>query len=57
MLSFVEAFKIMGLVFLVMIPMVILLKDPKKNAGVQAVVKEKVPAEVAEETRSELVHA
>jgi DHA2 family multidrug resistance protein len=30
MLSFVEAFKIMGVLFLFMIPMVILLKDPKK---------------------------
>ncbi len=31
MLSFVEAFKIMGVVFLVMIPLVALLKDPKKH--------------------------
>jgi DHA2 family multidrug resistance protein len=31
MLSFVEAFKIMGVVFLAMIPLVALLKDPKKN--------------------------
>jgi DHA2 family multidrug resistance protein len=31
MLSFVEAFKIVGLVFLAMIPMVALLKDPKRN--------------------------
>ncbi len=36
MLSFVEAFKIMGLVFLVMIPFVILLKDPKKHPATSA---------------------
>jgi DHA2 family multidrug resistance protein len=36
MLSFVEAFKIMGIIFLVMIPMVILLKDPKKHTAPKA---------------------
>jgi DHA2 family multidrug resistance protein len=33
MLSFVEAFKVMAVIFLAMIPMVILLKDPKHNRG------------------------
>jgi DHA2 family multidrug resistance protein len=58
MLSFVEAFKVMGLVFLVMIPMVILLKDPKKNhAPKRAPHSQPRPAvELPSEAPAELVH-
>jgi DHA2 family multidrug resistance protein len=58
MLSFVEAFKVMGLVFLVMIPMVILLKDPKKNhAPSRAPKPHPLPAvEIPSEAPAELVH-
>jgi DHA2 family multidrug resistance protein len=57
MLSFVEAFKVMGMVFLVMIPLMILLKDPKKNRGPKAVPVQHEGAEKApEETPTELVH-
>jgi DHA2 family multidrug resistance protein len=56
MLSFVEAFKAMGLVFLVMVPLVILLKDPKKNHTPKHATQPKPVAEFPEETPSELVH-
>jgi DHA2 family multidrug resistance protein len=52
MLSFVEAFKIMGVVFLVMIPMVSLLKDPKHNHGA----KPASPSAIPDEAPAELVH-
>ncbi len=51
MLSFVEAFKVMGVVFLAMIPMVILLKDPKHNRGAHPAPAQQsleVPAEAPE---------
>ena len=54
MLSFVEAFKIMGLVFLVMIPLVALLKDPKKHGASNPSARSKA---TAEETHPELLHA
>jgi len=54
MLSFVEAFKVMGVVFLVMIPMVALLKDPKKNGVSKG---PSSPADVhVEEPQPELLH-
>jgi DHA2 family multidrug resistance protein len=54
MLSFVEAFKIMGIVYLAMIPMVILLKDPKIQHRSQ---KPSPPAaESVHEAPVELVH-
>ncbi len=53
MLSFVEAFKIMGVIFLIMIPMVALLKDPKHNDGAKAAPSgEAIP----DEAPAELVH-
>jgi DHA2 family multidrug resistance protein len=55
MLSFVEAFKIMGVVFLIMIPLAVLLKDPKKRG-----VSKNPPTQPglnAEETHPELLHA
>jgi hypothetical protein len=55
MLSFVEAFKIMGLVFLAMIPLVVLLKDPKKHGSSRG---PSAPSKsTAEETHAELLHA
>jgi DHA2 family multidrug resistance protein len=54
MLSFVEAFKVMGIVFLIMIPMVILLKDPKKN-GTKS--PSTLPSKTAKEETPELLHA
>jgi DHA2 family multidrug resistance protein len=58
MLSFVEAFKVMGVVFLVMIPMVALLKDPKKH-GVQksTPIHQKDTVKLPEEAPIELMHA
>jgi DHA2 family multidrug resistance protein len=53
MLSFVEAFKVMGIVFLVMIPMVSLLKDPKHNHGAKAAPS---PSSIPDEAPAELVH-
>jgi DHA2 family multidrug resistance protein len=53
MLSFVEAFKIMGLVFLLMVPLVFLLKDPKKHAPSPSPDVAPQPAEAA----PELIHA
>ncbi len=55
MLSFVEAFKVMGIVFLVMIPMVALLKDPKRNE-VSKGPSASADAQV-EEIQPELLHA
>jgi DHA2 family multidrug resistance protein len=54
MLSFVEAFKIMGIVFLLMVPLVFLLKDPKKHAPSPIPANATQPAEQAP---VELVHA
>jgi len=54
MLSFVEAFKVMGVVFLVMIPMVALLKDPKHNQGAKPSTSASDPT--PDETPAELVH-
>ncbi len=54
MLSFVEAFKIMGVVFLLMVPLVFLLKDPKKN---HASPRLSNPAQPVEEVPAELIHA
>jgi len=51
MLSFVEAFKIMGLVFLAMIPLVTLLKDPKKHGAPK---KPEVASPVEEQSGQEL---
>jgi DHA2 family multidrug resistance protein len=51
MLSFVEAFKIMGVVFLAMIPLVALLRDPKKNSDKRA---QAAPSQ--EEAPVELIH-
>jgi len=56
MLSFVEAFKVMGVVFLVMIPMVILLKDPKKHPASKPAHKPEAPTESPDEAPAELVH-
>jgi len=57
MLSFVEAFKVMGLVFLVMIPLMILLRDPKKNRGVTATsIHQADAAKFSKEASAELVH-
>jgi DHA2 family multidrug resistance protein len=57
MLSFVEAFKVMGLVFLVMIPLMILLRDPKKNHGVTAApIHQADAAKFSAEASVELVH-
>ena len=53
MLSFVEAFKIMGMVFLLMVPLVLLLKDPKKHPASPA----PDAARQAEEVPAELIHA
>jgi len=57
MLSFVEAFKIMGLVFLVMIPLVALLKDPKKNQTLQRAPQPKADAIQSQESHAEMIHA
>ena len=58
MLSFVEAFKVMGVVFLVMIPMVALLKDPKKHGVAKSEpTQPHVRAKVVEEAPVELIHA
>jgi DHA2 family multidrug resistance protein len=54
MLSFVEAFKVMGLVFLCMVPLVLLLKDPKKR-GASPSAKQKI-ADTEEEEQPELMH-
>jgi DHA2 family multidrug resistance protein len=54
MLSFVEAFKVMGIVFLVMIPLVVLLKDPKKN-GTKAPSTPQDAAQPSEEVHAELL--
>jgi len=56
MLSFVEAFKVMGLVFLVMIPMVTLLKDPKHNNGAKTARASQDLSTVHEEAHAEMVH-
>ena len=52
MLTFVEAFKIMGIIFLAMIPMVIFLKDSKRHSAPKAPLKAKdsalQPSEVEE---------
>jgi len=58
MLSFVEAFKVMGVVFLAMIPMVILLKDPKRNHGTNAAPTQPSQAgtELHEEVPAEMAH-
>ena len=55
MLSFVEAFKIMGLVFLVMIPLVALLKDPKKHGSSKARQRDRKPTR--KKLTPELLHA
>ncbi|HVJ05948.1 MAG TPA: DHA2 family efflux MFS transporter permease subunit [Candidatus Saccharimonadales bacterium] len=56
MLSFVEAFKVMGLVFLAMIPLIVLLKDPKKN-GVQKGVSAASHTRIEETQPELLLHA
>jgi DHA2 family multidrug resistance protein len=56
MLSFVEAFKIMGIVFLAMIPMVFLLKDPKHNHAAKDASKPQATTQSADEAPVELVH-
>jgi DHA2 family multidrug resistance protein len=55
MLSFVEAFKIMGVVFLAMIPMVFLLKDPKHNNVAKDAPKPQATTQTADEAPIELV--
>ncbi len=57
MLSFVEAFKVMGVVFLFMVPMVFLLKDPKKHHAPKAAPQTAAPQPVAEEAPAEFIHA
>jgi DHA2 family multidrug resistance protein len=57
MLSFVEAFKVMGLVFLVMIPLVALLKDPKKNVVSKGTTARPGDTALSEEPHTELLHA
>ena len=56
MLSFVEAFKIMGIVFLVMVPLVALLKDPKKSHTPKHAAQSKTTSKLAEEAPAELIH-
>jgi len=57
MLSFVEAFKIMAVVFLAMIPMVFLLKDPKHNQGAKrGHATPQAASTIPEEAPAELVH-
>jgi DHA2 family multidrug resistance protein len=57
MLSFVEAFNLMGLVFLAMIPLVSLLTDPKKHHAPKHQTTTHQPAAPAEvEPSAELVH-
>jgi hypothetical protein len=47
----------MGLVFLVMIPLMILLRDPKKNRGVTATsIHQADAAKFSKEASAELVH-
>lgn len=55
MLSFVEAFKIMGVLFLVMIPMAFLLKDPKRRR--EADNAKKTSTQPEGPPRPEAVHA
>ncbi len=55
MLSFVEAFKIMAVVFLALIPLVALLKDPKKNHGATRP-SAAIPAHAPDEAPAELIH-
>ncbi len=55
MLSFVEAFKIMGVIFLIMIPLVFLLKDPKKPR--RSTTPAAGSASPREAAQPELVHA
>jgi DHA2 family multidrug resistance protein len=55
MLSFVEAFKIMGMLFLCMIPLVILLKDPKKRRPSTTAHDASAQSEQAAEPEPELV--
>ena len=57
MLSFVEAFKTMGLVFLMMIPMVALLHDPKKfHAPVRPAPLGEAITQPEEESPTEVIH-
>jgi DHA2 family multidrug resistance protein len=57
MLSFVEAFKVMGLVFLLMIPLVALLHDPKKQAAPAKPRAAAAPEAAEEEGSAEFIHA
>jgi DHA2 family multidrug resistance protein len=55
MLSFVEAFKVMGIFFLIMLPLVVLLKDPKKHR-VNPQAAEQLKGAVSDEPTVEMIH-